>query len=191
MCRGWIVIKKIMLGIGGVVALAIVVIVGLAATKPATFRVERKTTIEASPDAVFPNLEDFHRWGSWSPWEKLDPQMHKTYGGPASGPGSTYAWSGNDDVGEGRMTVISTRPNERVEVKLEFLKPFEATNTTVYELTPVSGGTEVTWSMEGPNSFMGKVISVFADMDAMIGKDFEEGLANLKRVSETGAAAAR
>lgn len=179
--------KKILLGIAGALALVVVVVIGLAASKPATFRVERGATIGAPPTAVFSNLEDFHRWAEWSPWEKLDPQMQRTHGGPPNGPGATYAWSGNDDVGEGRMTVLATKPNERVEIKLEFLKPFEATNTTIFALKPVSGGTEVSWSMEGPNSFIGKVMSVFADMDAMIGKDFEAGLANLKRVSEAAA----
>jgi hypothetical protein len=181
-------LKKIVLGVLGVVSLGIVVIVGLAATKPATFRVERTATIAAPPAVIFANLDDFHRYGAWSPWEKLDPQMRKDYSGPERGPGASYAWSGNSDVGRGRMSITESRPNEHLKVLLEFIEPFAATNTTEYDLKPTPVGTEIIWSMHGPNSFAGKVMSVFADMDTMIGKDFEEGLANLKRVSETEAA---
>jgi uncharacterized protein YndB with AHSA1/START domain len=185
-------LKKVGLGIVGVVVLAVGAVLLIAATKPATFKVERQTVIAAPSAAIFANLEDFHRWAAWSPWEHLDPQMRKTYSGPPTGVGSSYAWTGNSDVGEGRMTVLESRPNEELKVKLEFLKPFEATNTTTYTLAPNSGhnGTQVTWSMEGPNTFMGKVMSVFASMDSMVGKDFEIGLANLKRVSESAPSAA-
>jgi hypothetical protein len=183
-------LKKILLGIVAVVALTVAAVLLIAMTKPATFKVERQTVIHASSARVFANLADFHRWGAWSPWEHLDPNMRKTYSGPPTGEGSSYAWTGNSDVGEGRMTVLESRANEELKLKLEFLKPFEATNTTTYSLRPVSGdnGTQVVWSMEGPNSFMGKVMSVFANMDSMIGKDFETGLANLKRVSESAPA---
>jgi hypothetical protein len=186
-------LKKILLGVVGVVVLVVGAVLLIAATKPATFKVERQTVIKAPSAAIFPNLADFHRWGAWSPWEHLDPQMRKTYSGPPTGVGSSYSWIGNSDVGEGRMTVLESVPNEALTLKLEFLKPFEATNTTTYTLRPVSGdnGTQVTWSMEGPNSFMGKVMSVFASMDSMIGKDFELGLANLKRVSESSPSAAK
>jgi uncharacterized protein YndB with AHSA1/START domain len=185
-------VKKILLGIVGVVVLVVGAVLLIATTKPATFKVERQTVISAPSAAIFPNLADFHRWPAWSPWEHLDPQMRKTYSGPPTGAGSTYMWSGNSEVGEGKMTVLESRPNEELKLKLEFLKPFESTNTTTYTLRPVSGnnGTQVTWSMEGPNSFMGKVMSVFASMDAMIGKDFELGLGNLKRVSESAPSAA-
>jgi hypothetical protein len=178
-------LKKIVLGVVGVVVLAVAAVALIAMTKPAAFTVERRTVINAPSATVFANVSDFHKWGAWSPWEHLDPQMKKTYSGPATGPGSTYAWTGNSDVGEGRMTVLESKPNEELKVKLEFIKPFEATNMTVYALKPVGEGTEVTWSMDGENSFMGKVMSVFADMDKMIGHDFETGLANLKRVSES------
>lgn len=180
-------VKRILLGVMGAVALVVVVVLLIAASKPSEFRIERKTVINAPSAAVFPNIEDFHRWSAWSPWEHLDPNLKRSYSGPTTGPGASYAWSGNSDVGEGRMTVLESRPNEALKVKLEFLKPFEATNTTTYTLTPSGGGTEVVWAMEGPNSFAGKVMSVFADMDAMVGKDFERGLANLKRVCESKA----
>jgi len=183
-------LKRIVLGVVGVLGLGLVVIGGLAATKPATFQVERSATLAARPDAIYPNIEDFHRWAAWSPWEKLDPQMRKSYTGPERGTGAGYAWSGNSDVGQGRMSITDARPNEQVTIRLEFIEPFAATNETVYTLKPVAAGTEVTWSMNGPNSFAGKVMSVFVDMDKMIGNDFEEGLANLKRVSETEAASA-
>jgi hypothetical protein len=183
-------LKKIVLGVVGVVVLAVAAVLLIALTKPAAFKVERQTVINAPNATVFSNVSDFRKWGAWSPWEHLDPQMKKTYSGPATGPGSSYAWSGNSDVGEGRMTVLESNPNEELKVKLEFIKPFEATNTTIYTLKPAGNGTEVTWSMEGENSFMGKVMSVFASMDAMIGKDFELGLGNLKRVSESAPSAA-
>jgi uncharacterized protein YndB with AHSA1/START domain len=184
-------LKKVLLGILGVLVLLVGGVLALASTKPDTFSVERHTTIAASPAIVYANLDDFHRWAAWSPWEKLDPGMKKTYGGPAKGVGSTYAWSGNDDVGEGRMTVLESDPNRRLVVRLEFIKPFATTSTTVYTLEPAAaGGTELTWSMDGPNSFPGKIMSVFVDMDAMIGKDFEKGLADLKRISESGTASA-
>lgn len=183
--------KKIVLGIVGVAALALLVVLLLAASKPDTFSVERRIAIQAPASAIFPNLSDFHRWASWSPWEHLDPNMKRTFSGPESGVGASYAWVGNSDVGEGRMTILESRPDEEVKVKLEFLKPFEATNTTIYRLLPISGvhGTQVVWTMEGPMPFMSKLFSMFADMDAMIGKDFETGLANLKRVSESAATA--
>lgn len=183
-------LKRIAIGVVGVLGLIVVVIVGLAATKPATLQVERSATIAAPPSAIYPNIEDFHRWAAWSPWEKLDPQMRKSYTGPERGTGAGYAWSGNSDVGQGRMSITEARPNEQVTIDLEFIEPFAATNETVYILKPTAAGTEVTWSMNGPNSFAGKVMSIFVDMDEMIGRDFEEGLANLKRISENEAARA-
>jgi hypothetical protein len=183
-------LKKLLLIVGGGFAVAVIAVLGVAATKPDTFSVERKAVMSAPADAIFPNIDDLHRFGTWSPWEKLDPNMHRTYGGAARGVGATYAWSGNKQVGEGKMTILESRPNEQISMRLEFLKPFAATNTTVYTLTPASGGTQVSWSMHGPNTLMGKVMSMFMDMDAMIGKDFEAGLANLKRVSENRSATA-
>lgn len=176
--------KKVVLGIVGVIALALIVILGLAASKPDSFRVERKTAISVPPSAVFPYVNDFHNFSKWSPWEKLDPNMLRTFGGAESGPGATYGWTGNDKVGEGSMTILDARPSEEIRMKLEFFKPFAATNTAIYDFKPTASGSEVTWAMEGPNSFTGKLFSVFADMDSMIGKDFESGLANLKVAAE-------
>jgi uncharacterized protein YndB with AHSA1/START domain len=176
-------LKKVLLAIGGTLALAVIVVLGLAASRPDDFRVERKATLAAPPEKIFAVLNDFHRWREWSPWEKLDPGMRKTFGGAPSGPGATYAWSGNDDVGEGKMTLVSSTPNERVGIKLEFLKPFAATNDTTFLLAPTAAGTEVAWIMEGKNAFVSKIFGVLMDMDAMIGKDFEEGLSNLKQIT--------
>lgn len=183
-------LKRVLLGVSGALLLAVVIVLGIAATRPDTFKVERQTVIPAPASAIFPNLADFHRWETWSPWEKLDPNMKKTYSGPPAGPGASYAWHGSDQVGQGKMTVLESRPDEYLSIKLEFLEPMAATNTTTYTLAPEAGGTRVTWAMEGSNSFMGKLFSVFADMDAMIGKDFETGLANLSRVSTAPAPSA-
>ena len=177
-------LKKIGIGIVALFGLGLAVLFGAAAQKPATFRVARSTLVNAPPHAVFVHLEDFHRWGEWSPWEKLDPNMKKSYDGPASGKGAIYAWEGNNGVGAGKMTIVDEKPDQSLSIKLEFQKPFQSTNQAEYTLTPKGAGTEVTWAMEGPNSFVGKVFSVFADMDKMLGKDFEKGLANLKSVSE-------
>lgn len=170
-------------GVLGVVGVGVGAVLLLASRKPETFRVERRAVIAAPPSAVFPNLDDFHRWSAWSPWEKLDPDMKRTFGGPERGVGATYAWQGNGKAGEGRMEIVETVPDERVTLALEFVKPFPATNTTTFTLTPRDGGTEVVWALEGRNTFMGKVFSVFADMDSMVGKDFDEGLRNLERVA--------
>ena len=171
-----------------VVLLLIVVVVvgvlGLAMTKPNTYHVERSATIAAPPAVVFAQIDDFHRWAVWSPWEKLDPAMKRTFGGPASGKDATYAWVGNDKVGEGRMTIVENEPDTRIGIKLEFIKPWSSTSQAGFALLPASDGTKVTWTMDGNYDFMSKVMCVFTSMDKMIGGDFEKGLAQLKAVSE-------
>jgi uncharacterized protein YndB with AHSA1/START domain len=167
------------------VVVVILVILGLAATKPDSFRLERRTHIAAAPERVFALIDDFHSWAAWSPWEKLDPGMRRTHGGPASGVGATYAWEGNKKVGSGRMEIVESVPPSRLAVKLDFLRPFEAHNVAEFALVPSGGGTDVTWSMHGPSPFMSKVMQVFTSMDAMVGKDFEAGLRNLKAAAET------
>jgi len=176
--------KKVLLGIVAVLGLGIVVILGLAATQPDSFEVSRSTVIGAPPAVVYGFVEDLHRHGAWSPWDKLDPDMKRTFSGAAHGPGAVYEWSGNDDVGAGRMTIVSTRPDQQVDVRLEFLKPFESTSATSWLIQPRGDGSQVTWSMTGPNNFVSKIMCVFVDMDSMIGKDFEKGLDSLKAVSE-------
>lgn len=169
----------IVLILGGALVAGIALVLALAARKPDTVRYERRAAIAAPPEAIFALINDFHRWVDWSPWEKLDPTMAKTFGGPDQGVGATYAWKGNGKVGEGQMTILESTPSQRVTIRLEFIKPIAADNSTVFTITSVAAGSEVTWVMEGENTFMGKVMSVFMDMDKMIGKSFDEGLAAL------------
>jgi hypothetical protein len=176
--------KRILIGVAAAVSVLVIIVLGLALGQPDMFKVEREIAISAQPAVVYANLEDFHRWEGWSPWEKIEPSMKKTYTGPASGTGSSYAWEGKE-VGAGRMTITDSKPAQQLTIKLEFTKPFEATNTTVFELSSQGTGTKVRWIMTGQNNFVGKVMGVFADMDSMIGKDFDDGLRALKRVSES------
>lgn len=178
-------LKTVLLSLAGVLALSILVVLGVAATKPDTFHIERRAVVAAPPGAVFAQLDDLRRWSGWSPWERLDPTMERTYDGPPRGVGATYAWRGNGDVGAGRMEIVESRPSEKLRVRLEFLEPFEATNMATFTLAPRGDGTEVVWAMDGDNSFIGKVVSVFMDMDALIGQDFERGLESLREVSVT------
>jgi hypothetical protein len=178
-------VKKLLLAV-------VVVVVAFAlfvATRPAAYRVSRSTTIAAAPTLVYTQVAEFHRWEAWSPWAKLDPSMKTTYAGPAAAPGSSYAWAGNDKVGEGRMTIVDARPGEHVGIRLEFLKPFEATSSTEFSFASTGGATKTTWTMDGRNNFAGKLFSVFTDMDKMIGNDFEKGLSQLKAVAEREARA--
>ena len=173
-------VKKILLGLLAVVVLVLI----FATTRPDTFRVERSISIKAEPAKVYALLNDFHQFPSWSPWQNLDPAMQTTHSGAASGQGAVYAWTGNDAVGAGRMEILQTVPNTSVTVKLDFLKPFEAHNTTQYTLANNGGMTTVTWAMFGPSPYISKVMGVFVSMDSMIGKDFERGLTTLKTVAE-------
>jgi hypothetical protein len=176
--------KRILLGISAAVSVAVIVVLALALAQPDKFKLERDIAISAQPAVILANLENFRRWELWSPWEKLEPSMKKSHSGPATGVGSSYAWEGKE-VGSGRMTITDSRPAQQLAIRLEFIKPFEATNATVFELTPRGADTQVRWIMTGDNNFFGKVMGVFADMDSMVGKDFESGLAALKRVSES------
>lgn len=173
-------LKKILIA----VAVLLVGLVGLIATRPADFKLERNAKIGAPADVVFAQLNDFHNWKAWSPWEGKDPAQVTKFEGAESGVGAAYFWSGNDDVGEGRMTITESKPSELVNIKLEFLKPFAATNTTIFTLKSGAEGTEVNWAMSGKNDFMGKAVSLIMDMEKMVGPDFEKGLEKLKEVSE-------
>ena len=166
-------------------AIAIAVILILAATKPDTFSVRRATTVKAPPEKLFPLINDFHQWGGWSPYETKDPAMKRTYSGADSGKGAAYAWDGDKNVGSGRMEILETSAPQKIVIKLDFFTPFEGHNTAEFTLLPQGDATEVTWLMHGPAPLMSKVMQVFMNMDYMIGKDFETGLANLKRVTET------
>lgn len=175
------VLPKVLIGIGVVIGVLLIVI----ATRPSTFHIERSTTISAPPEAAFAQVNDFHAWGAWSPWDKLDPGMKRTYEGPPSGVGAKYSWVGNDKVGEGRMTIEKSDKPSVIGVKLEFLKPFATTNQTTFTFTPTGGGTKVVWAMDGNNNFMGKAFSLFMDMDKLVGADFERGLAAMKTAAES------
>jgi polyketide cyclase/dehydrase/lipid transport protein len=171
-----------------VLLLAVVAVLGLAATKPDHYHVERSATMTAPPAAVFAQLNDFHRWEAWSPWEKLDPAMKRTMEGPESGRDASYAWVGNDKVGEGRMTIVESEPEARVGIRLEFIKPWTETCQTSFALAPEGIGTRVTWGMDGTRNYVAKIFCVFMDMDKMIGSDFERGLGQLKTLTESAAA---
>lgn len=176
-------LKKIVLALVGIEVLLGIVI----ATRPAAFKIERSAKISAPADVVFASLNDFHAWPQWSPWAKLDPHMKTSYAGPASGPGASYSWSGDSKVGEGKMTIKDSKPNESVAIDLEFEAPMKATNLAVFTLTPSGDGVNVDWTMTGDNGFVGKAFSMVMDMDKMVGSDFEKGLASLKTVSEAEA----
>lgn len=171
--------------IGGLAVVAIAVILILAAMKPSDFVVERSVTINRTPDRIAPLINDFHNWNEWSPWVKLDPEMKTSFSGAPSGVGSIYEWDGNSKVGKGRMEIRSIQP-AKTTIKLDFLKPFEGHNTADFVLEPEgNSATRVTWVMYGPLTFIpGKVMSVFTNMDSMIGDDFQRGLANLKATAE-------
>jgi len=173
-------LKKIALGI----VLLIVAVLGYATTQPDSFAIERRISINAAPEKVFANINDFHLWEAWSPWAKMDPDMKVTYSGPTSGPGAVYEWTGNSDVGTGRMEITGSTPPSNVTIKLDFLEPFESHNTTVFTLAPSAAGTDVTWAMSGPANYMSKLMTTFVSMDKMLGGDFERGLQQLKTVAE-------
>jgi uncharacterized protein YndB with AHSA1/START domain len=168
-------------------AVIIVVLVVIVALQPSDFRVARSATISAPPPAVFAQVNDFHKWEAWNPWGKIDPAMKQTYEGAPAGPGAIYTWSGNNEVGEGRMTITDSRPSDLIRVKLEFFKPFAATNTAEFAFKPEGNQTLVTWSMFGEKNFMAKAVHLVMNMDKMIGGQFEKGLADMKSAVEAPA----
>lgn len=165
----------------------VVVLVVIVALQPADFRVARSTLVSAPPPAVFAQVNDFHKWNAWNPWGKIDPSMKQSYEGAPAGPGAVYTWTGNKEVGEGRMTITDSRPSDLVRVKLEFFKPFAATNTAEFTFVPEGNQTRVTWSMFGEKNFMAKAIHLFINMDKMIGGQFEKGLVDMKAAAEGAA----
>ena len=166
-----------------VVALVAGVLI-FAATKPDVFGVHRTASIKAPPDKIFPLINDFKRWDAWSPWEKKDPAMKRTWGAVTSGKGAYYAWDGNSDVGQGSMRIVESVPPSNVLLMLDFVKPFEGHNTVEFTLEAKGDVTNVTWAMRGVANYISKVVQVFRSMDSMVGKDFEAGLANLKAAAE-------
>jgi hypothetical protein len=168
-----------------VLAIAIVVVLILAVTKPDTFSVQRGAAMKAPPQKIFSLINDFHQWGTWSPWEIKDPAMKRTFSGAESGRGAVYAWDGNKNVGSGRMEILEASTPSKIVIKLDFFTPFEGHNTAEFTMLPQGDATSVNWVMHGPAPFMSKLMQVFMNIDKMIGKDFEAGLANLKRLAET------
>lgn len=166
-----------------VIVVAIAALLIYAATKPDTFRVQRSASIKAPPEKIVALLSDFRRWQAWSPWENRDPAMKRSFSGPANGKGAVYAWDGNSEVGKGSMEMTEVTPS-KVALNLDFIKPFEGHNKVEFLLESKGDATNVTWDMHGPMPYISKVITIFCDMDKMIGKDFEAGLANLKAVAE-------
>jgi uncharacterized protein YndB with AHSA1/START domain len=172
--------KKILAGLA--VALALILIYG--AFRPGEFHVQRTITIQAPAEKIFPLIDDYRNWASWSPYEKLDPNMKRTFSGPASGQGSVYEWAGNNKAGKGRMEITDSVPSSKVAIKLDFSAPMDAHDVAEFTLRPHGQATDVTWAMSGPLPYAGKVMSIFVSMDHMIGSDFETGLANMKAVAE-------
>ena len=154
--------------------------------QPDTFTVQRSDTVAAPPARVFALVNDFQAWDAWSPWKELDPNATMSLSTPSSGKGATYTWSGNDKVGEGSLTIKDSRPDELVDVEQVFVRPFPGKARMLFTFAPEAGGTKVTLTMDGTNNFLGKAMCMVVDMDAMLGKDFERGLANMKRVVEQG-----
>lgn len=175
-------LKKILLAVVAVLAVLAVVV----AMQPPEYQVTRSASIHAPANVVFDQINDFHQWPAWSPWGKLDPNMHTTFSGPSAGAGAIYSWVGNKDVGEGRMTILESRPSEFVRIRLEFLKPFPSVANTEFTVKPEAGGVTVAWLMNGEKGFIEKAICMVQSMDKLIGPDFEKGLAQLKTVAENG-----
>src|SRR4051794_2119008 len=167
-----------------ILVIAVVAVLVIAATKPDTFRVARSITVKAPPDKIFPLINDFRSWTTWSPYENKDPNMKRTYGPTTAGKGATYAWDGDKNVGQGRMEIMESTQPSKVAVDLQFLRPFENRCIAEFTMQPGADGTTVTWAMSGKNLFIGKVMSTFMNMDKMVGNDFEVGLANLKTLAE-------
>lgn len=177
-------VKKIALSLALAIGVLLASILGIAATRPNTFRVERSTTVQASADKIYPHINDFHAWTAWSPFEKMDLAMKKTYTGAATGVGAKYEWNGDDKVGQGRMEITESVSPSKVVIKLDFIKPFEASNIAEFTMVPEGNATKVTWAMIGNHNYMSKVMCMFFSMDKMVGGDFEKGLASLKAIAE-------
>jgi hypothetical protein len=176
-------LTPLLIGLAVIVVLLLIIVT----TRPSDFRVTRSNAIAAPAEIKFAQVNDLHKWEGWSPWEKIDPALKKTFEGPPAGTGAIYSWVGNNKVGSGRMTIMESHPGELIRIKLEFLKPFKATNTAEFIFKPEGNQTAVTWSMSGKNNFMGKAMGLIMNFDKMIGGQFEKGLAQMKLLAETAA----
>lgn len=170
-----------------ILAIVIAAVLVLASMKPDSFTVRRSAVIQAPAERIFPLVNSFQQWAGWSPWENRDPAMKRSFSGPESGKGAVYAWDGNRNVGSGRMEILDASSPSKITIKLDFFKPFEGHNAAEFSFAPErnTSATNVIWVMQGPSPFMSKVMQVFMNFDAMIGRDFEAGLANLKKLAET------
>lgn len=166
------------------VAAIVLAFCGYVALQPSTFHIERSSIVVAPPAAVFAEVNDFHKWEAWSPWAKLDPEAKTTFEGPAAGEGAVFHWAGNSEVGEGRMTVLESKPDERIRIRIDFEKPWQGSNTAEFTFKPDGPRTVVTWAMFGEQGFLEKAVCVFMNPDKMVGGQFEKGLANLKALVE-------
>ncbi|QDO96816.1 SRPBCC family protein [Ferrovibrio terrae] len=176
---------KIALIVLALLAVAIAGVLAYAATKPDTSRIARSAQIQAAPDRIFALINDLPAWQTWSPYEKKDPDMQRSFTGPAAGIGAKYAWAGDKNIGDGRMEIVESTAPSKIAIRLEFLKPFQHTAMADFTLAPAANGaTTVTWAMTGPANYLSKVMSVVFDFDKMIGRDFEAGLTNLKTLAE-------
>lgn len=175
--------KKIIITIIAIIAILAVVV----AIQPSEFRVSRSTIISAPADIIFPHVNDLHKNHEWSPWAKLDPEAKNTYKGPDAGPGAIIIWEGNMKVGQGSMTITESRLNEFVKLKLDFLKPIQATNTAEFTIKEENNGTAVTWSMYGEKDFIGKALGLVFNCEKKVGEQFDKGLENLKEITEAEA----
>ena len=169
-----------------VLAIAIAIVLILAAAKPDSFNIRRMAVVNAPAETIFPLINNFRQWANWSPWENRDPEMKRIYSGAEKGKGAVYAWNGNRNVGSGRMEILDATSPSKIVIKLDFFKPLEGHNTAEFTFVPEhdASATNITWVMHGPSSFMSRVMQVFMNLDKMIGRDFEAGLANLKRLTE-------
>ena len=179
-------LRKILIGL----AALILILIAVVAIQPSDFRVDRTTKIAASPADVFAQVNDFHKWEAWSPWAKLDPAAKVTFEGPEAGQGAVMNWAGNDKVGEGKLTIVESRPSDLVKTKVDFVKPFEGTSTSQFDFKPEGDQTEDTWTMSGHHNFIDKAFCLVMNGRKMIGDDMEKGLAQLKSVAEGADAAA-
>ena len=173
--------------------LAVLAVLALyVSTRSSEFRVSRSATMTAPAEAIFAQVNDFHRWEAWSPWAKMDPNAKNTFEGPASGRGAKFSWSGSSKtVGEGSMVIVESRPSQLIRIQLDFIRPFKGTNDVEFTFKPVGQRTDVTWSMSGKNNFMGKLIGLFMDCEKMVNEQYDKGLANIKEIVEREPALAR
>lgn len=170
--------------LAGLAVLAILLLIAVA-LQPEDMRIERSTTIAAAPATVFPHLNELRKWDAWSPWAKIDPNVKMAYDGPPEGIGAISSWAGNSQVGEGRMTIVESQPNQSVKLRLDFIRPIGSTSTAEFVLVPAENRTQVTWKMDGPRPLMTKFVGLFMDIDKLLAEQFDDGLAKLKVVCES------